>query len=76
MNGEDGTNLLSGGHGNDRLYGNMGGDVLFGGPGHDLLYGGYGTAYDPDNANMGATIIDRRPQLYGGDGDDEIVASY
>ena len=41
----------------------MGSDVLFGGPGHDLLYGGYGQS--------GETT-----QLYGGDGDDEIVASY
>ena len=41
----------------------MGGDVLFGGPGHDLLYGGYGVA-------------GTQTQLYGGDGDDEIVATY
>lgn len=40
----------------------MGGDVLFGGPGHDLLYGGYGNT--------------EKTRLYGGDGDDEIVASY
>ena len=59
-------NLLSGGTGNDRLYGSLGPDVLFGGPGHDFLYGGYGSSDD---------TLDAR-ELHGGDGDDEIWASY
>ena len=61
----DDVNFLSGGSGNDKMYGQLGADVLFGGPGHDLLYGGYGDS----NETLGAR------QLYGGDGDDELISS-
>ena len=47
------------------MYGSTGPDVLFGGPGHDFLYGGFGLAGD----------LDAR-ELHGGDGADEIWASF
>ena len=42
FHGDDGDDLLTGGHGADILFGHEGNDIIFGGSGNDRIYGGAG----------------------------------
>jgi Ca2+-binding RTX toxin-like protein len=66
--GEDGNDILWGGHGNDILDGGNGHDELHGGPGNDHLIGGGGN--DILNASSGADKLD------GGVGIDTVSYEY
>ncbi len=69
IDGGDGDDLLQGGKGHDRIDGDIGNDTIIGGDGIDTLFGGMGHDYIDGNDSSA-------DELYGGDGDDTIVASY
>ena len=68
IDGGDGDDLLQGGKGHDRIDGDVGNDTIIGGDGVDTLFGGMGHDYIDANDSSA-------DELYGGDGDDTIVAS-
>jgi VCBS repeat-containing protein len=68
LNGGDGNDRLSGGDDNDALNGDNNNDELFGAAGNDTLNGGDGNDYLHGN---GDAQLDK---LFGGNGDDWIVA--
>jgi hypothetical protein len=74
INGDDGSDnltgterddLINGNGGNDRLYSGLGNDKLVGGLGDDLLEGGVGNDYLYGNEG--------NDRLHGGDGDDRLI---
>ncbi|WP_282153987.1 Ig-like domain-containing protein [Ruegeria atlantica] len=60
----------------DVLYGNEADNVLWGGAGNDRLRDGLWNDYQLGWHNHPMTFDDRRNELYGGDGDDEILATF
>ncbi|WP_037990670.1 PA14 domain-containing protein [Synechococcus sp. CC9616] len=71
--GDDGNDLLLGGHRNDNLWGENGSDYLIGGPKSDLLRGGNGD--DTLTGNEGSDSLNGGPgddRLDGGQSDDTL----
>ncbi len=69
VHGGEGNDLVEGGYGDDTLFGGAGTDIIWGGQGQNRLYGGGG-----NDLLIGTDFYwQNDAQLFGGNGDDELV---
>ncbi|MDR7127402.1 calcium-binding protein [Pseudotabrizicola sp. 4114] len=77
LSGDAGNDELRGGWGHDTLIGGVGRDTLFGGGGDDLLdgHGVWMTEPSQRTASLSSILESNPNYVYGGDGDDTIIAT-